>query len=87
LAAIVVQVIESVVTLGESSAHAVPAGGLWVSGGSVLLLLAGAVLQRRASPPQASVPDRPDQAEADPRVAEFPAPLGWLGEQRELGNR
>ena len=70
IAAIAVQVIESVVTLGASSAHAVPAGGVWVSGGSVLLLLAGAVLQRRAGGPQTSVQDRVDQAEADERMAE-----------------
>ena len=70
IAAIAVQVIESVVTLGASSAHAVPAGGVWVSGGSVLLLLAGAVVQRRAGGPQTSVQDRVDQAEADERMAE-----------------
>ena len=70
-AAIVVQVIEMVVTLVASSAHAVPVGGVWVSVGSVLLLLAGAVVQRRAGWPQTSVQDRVDQAEVDKRMAEI----------------
>jgi hypothetical protein len=69
-AAIAVQVVEMVVTLVASSTHAVPAGGVWVSGGSVLLLLAGAVVQRRAGWPQTRVQDRADQAEVDAR--QFP---------------
>ena len=69
-AAIAVQVVESVVTLVASSAHAVSVGGVWISVGSVLLLLAGAVVQRRAGGPQTSVQDRVDQAEADERMAE-----------------
>jgi lysylphosphatidylglycerol synthetase-like protein (DUF2156 family) len=70
VAAIAVQVVGMVVTLVASSAHAVPAGGVWVSVGSVLLLLAGAVVQRSAGQPQTSVQDRVDQAESDERMAE-----------------
>ena len=57
------------VTLVATSAHAVPAGGVWISGGSVLVLLAGAVVQRSASGPQTSVQDLADQAEVDKRTA------------------
>jgi hypothetical protein len=78
-AAIAVQVVEIVVTLVASSAHAVPAGGVWVSVGSVLVLLAGAVVQRRASWPQTSVQDRADQAEVDKRMAEVPPARFWRG--------
>jgi hypothetical protein len=79
VAAIAVQVVEMVVTLVASSAQAVPAGGVWVSGGSVLLLLAGAVVQRRAGWPQTSVQDRVDQAEVDKRMAQLPQPRYWRG--------
>jgi hypothetical protein len=75
LAAIVVQVVEMVVTLVGSSAQAVPVGGVGVSGGSVLLLLAGAVVQRRAGRPQTRVQDRVDQAELEQRMAESPPPI------------
>ena len=74
LAAIIVQVVEMVVTLVASSAHAVPVGGVWVSVGSVLLLLAGAVVQRRAGGPQTSVQDLANQAALDKRMAELPPP-------------
>jgi hypothetical protein len=91
-AAIAVQVVEMVVTLVASSAHAVPVGGVWVSVGSVLLLLAGAVVERRAGQPQTSVQDREDQAEVDKRMAELPPRRFWsraggaLGEA-DLDNR
>ena len=76
LAAIAVQVVEMVVTLVASSAHAVPVGGVWVSVGSVLLLLAGAVVQRRAGRSQTGVQDRVDQAALDKRMAEI-QPIFW----------
>jgi peptidoglycan/LPS O-acetylase OafA/YrhL len=76
-AAIAVQVIEMVVTLVASSAHAVPAGGVWVSVGSVLLLLAGAMVHRRAGWRQTSVQDRVDQAEVDQRMAALPPQRWW----------
>jgi hypothetical protein len=85
-AAIAVQVVEMVVTLVASSAHAVPAGGIWVSGGSVLLLLAGALVHRRAGRPQTSVQDLANQAalekrlaEVDKGVGELPQPKLWAG--------
>ena len=78
LAALVVQVIESAVTLVTSSAHAVPVGGVWVSGGSVLLLLAGAVVQRRAGWPQTRVQDLANQAALDKRMAEVDKGVGEL---------
>ena len=78
-AAIVVQVVEMVVTLVASSAHAVAVGGVWVSVGSVLLLLAGAVVQRGAGGPQTRVQDRADQAEVDKRMAELTQPRFWRG--------
>jgi hypothetical protein len=65
VAAIVVQVVEMVVTLVASSAHAVSTGGVWVSGGSVLVLLAGAVVQKSAGRPETRVQDQADQAEVD----------------------
>ena len=73
-ATIAVQVVEMVVTLVASSAHAVPVGDVWVSVGSVLLLLAGAVVQRRAGGPQTSVQDRADQAEVEARMTALPPP-------------
>jgi hypothetical protein len=79
VAAIAVQVVELVVTLVVSSAHAVPAGGVGVSVGSVLVLLAGAVVHRRAGGPQTSVQDRVDQAEVDKRMAALPQPRYWRG--------
>jgi hypothetical protein len=82
-AAIALQVVEIVVTLVATSAHAVPAGGVWVSVGSVLLLLAGAVVQRSAGLPQRSAQDRADQAEVEKRMAEV-QPRYW---QRQLPPR
>ena len=73
-ATIAVQVVEMVVTLVASSAHAVPVGDVWVSVGSVLLLLAGAVVQRRAGGLQTSVQDRVDQAEVEARMTALPPP-------------
>jgi hypothetical protein len=79
VAAIALEVGEMVVTLVASSAHAVPVGGVWVSGGSVLLLLAGAVVHSRAGRPQTRVQDRVDQAEVDERMAESPPPTFYSG--------
>ena len=73
-AAIAVQVVEMVVTLVASGAHTAPVGGVWVSAGSVLLLLAGAVVQRRAGGPRTGVQDREVQAEVDARMAALPPP-------------
>lgn len=83
-AAIAVQVVEMVVTLVASSTHAVPVGGVWVSVGSVLLLLAGAVVQRSASRPQTSVQDRVDQAELDKRMAQLPQTRFYRGARPEI---
>jgi hypothetical protein len=92
LAAIAVQVVEMVVTLVASSAHTVPAGGVWVSGGSVLLLLAGAVVHRHAGGPQTRVQDLANQAALDKRMAEvdkgvgeIPQPKLWASPPTPLG--
>jgi hypothetical protein len=85
LAAIAVQVVEMVVTLVATSAHAVPVGGVWVSVGSVLLLLAGAALQRRAGRPQMSAQDRLDQAALEKRMAELPHSRNWSRAGGSLG--
>jgi hypothetical protein len=91
VAAIAVQVVEIVVTLVATSAHAVPVGGIWVSVGSVLLLLGGAVVQRRAGQ-RTSAQGWADQAEVDKRMAALPPQRNWsraggaLGEA-DLDNR
>ena len=85
-AAIAIQVVEMVVTLGATSAHAVPAGGVWVSGESVLLLLAGAVLQRRAGGLQTSVQDLANQAAVDKRMAEVDKGVGELPQPKFLAS-
>jgi hypothetical protein len=69
--AIALQIAEIVVTLAETNAHAASGGGILVSVGSVLTLLAGGLILRSGDRSKMSRQDRVDQAEGDRQMQEF----------------